>query len=101
MTDTHHTLFLGLSCHIIALPLVHTLNLYRQLATTIYTFDLLYHVQQGFPPEENPNQVLNDIHELLTQLSHQTPPFCFDVPNSNRVAHPISGMLGETLVQVL
>ena len=41
------------------------------------------------PHEQNPNQVLNDIHEL--QLSF------FDVPNSNRVAHPVSGMLRETL----
>ena len=49
------------------------------------------------PPEENSNRVLNDIHELLIQLSHLTPPICFDVPNLNRVAHPVSGMLEETL----
>ena len=49
----------------------------------------------GIPPGKNPNRVLNDIHELLTQLSHQTPPICFDVPNSKRVAHPVSGMLGK------
>ena len=49
------------------------------------------------PPEENSNRVLNDIHELLIQLSHLTPPICFDVPNLNRVTHPVSGMLEETL----
>ena len=49
------------------------------------------------PPEENSNRVLNDIRELLIQLSHLTPPICFDVPNLNRVAHPVSGMLEETL----
>ena len=51
----------------------------------------------GIPPEKNPNRVFNDNYKLLTQLSHQTPPICFDVPNSNRVAHPVSDMLGETL----
>ena len=55
----------------------------------------------GIPPEENPNRVLNDIHELLIQLSRQTPPICFDVPNSNRVAHHVSGILEETLLRIV
>ena len=51
------------------------------------------------PPEENSNRVLDDIHELLIQLLHLTPPTCFDVPNSKRVAHPVSAMLEETLIK--
>ena len=54
-------------------------------------------LKSEIPPEENSNRVLNDIHELLIQLSHLTPPICFDVPNFNRVVHPVSGMLEETL----
>ena len=50
----------------------------------------------GIPPEENSIRVLND-HDIHKLLSPQTPPTCFDVPNSNRVAHPVSGMLEETL----
>ena len=53
-------------------------------------------------PEQNSNWVLNDIHKVLIKLhiASSSTPF-FDVylisPDSNRVAHPVSGMLAETL----
>ena len=55
----------------------------------------------GFLPEQNPNRVLDEIHEhKFNPIRLQTPSFIVIYPispNSNRVAHPISGILAETL----
>ena len=59
-------------------------------------------LSSGIAPEQNQNRVLSDIHEYLISIrALNSTPF-FDVylinPKSNRVAHPVSSILWETLV---
>ena len=62
---------------------------------------MIYVRVSGIPPGEKRNRVLNDIHMIFIS-SNST--LLFDVHlislETSRVAHPVSNILGETLVYV-